>query len=347
MVTRPKTVLLTGASGVVGTALLSELARDRVIVLTHHRAPRGHAEQVYGDLTEPRLGLDTDTYDMLTERVDTVIHCAAVTDFAAGASATSDLNIRGTENILRFTADANAVLHYVSTAFVVRNDACRQRIGEATADPSHYLASKRVAEQMVRDAPVKATIVRPSVVIGDSLTGEIAKFQGLHTLISAVLKNSVPLLPLDPDSMIDFVSQDLVAKAIAGLAHHDIDSGEYWVTAGKAALTTRKLIDIVVTVGQFRGLDVIAPRLVAPDMIDRLIRPVFIAPLPEKDRRRFDDLLAMSALFGAAHPFESTLTHMPGVQAATEIELENAFAASVRYLAESKNIAPRRLEVCA
>ncbi len=347
MVCRPRNILLTGASGVVGTALLPELARHRVTVLTHHRAPRLPAVQVCGDLTEPSFGLDRDTYHMLVERIDTVIHCAAMTDFAAGESATVELNVHGTEHILHFTADAGAVLHYVSSAFVARNPDLRQSTLEATVDPIHYIASKRAAEQMVREAPVKATILRPSVVIGDSRTGEIARFQGLHTIVSAALKNSLPLLPLSPDSRIDFVPQDVVAKAIAGLTYHDIDSGEYWITAGEAALTIRKLIDMTVEIGQLCGIDVFRPRLVAPDMVDRLIRPVFIDPLPDADRRRFDDMLAMAALFAATEPFVSSLAHMPGIQAPSAGELESAFAASVRSIARSMNSAPPRLKVFA
>jgi nucleoside-diphosphate-sugar epimerase len=316
-----------------------ELARHTVICLTHRDTPRWRTQQVSGNVAVPFLGLDNDVYDSLAKRVDTVIHCAAVTDFAAGADAISELNVRGTQNIVRFAADANATMHYVSTAFVARADLTREQVGEAAADPTDYLASKRAAEQMVRDAGIKATIVRPSVVIGDSATGEIAKFQGLHTLASALLKNTLPLLPLDPASRIDFVPQDVLAKAVAGLVDKKVDAGEYWVTAGDAALTARAMVDIAVEAGQRLGIEIVPPRLVQPDMVDRLIRPVFVAPLPAMARRRFDDMLAMTALFAGAHPFESSLATMPGVTAVTQMELRAAFAASVSYLALAKNLA--------
>lgn len=343
MFSNHKTILLTGASGVVGTALLAELARHTVISLTHRGTPRWRTEEVRGNLSAPFLGIDHGVYDLLAERVDTVIHCAAVTDFAAGAEATSELNVRGTQNIVRFAADANATLHYVSTAFVARARLTREQLGEAAADPTDYLASKRAAEQMVRDAAIKATIVRPSVVIGDSATGEIAKFQGLHTLAYALLKNTLPLLPLNPDSRIDFVPQDVLAKAVAGLVDENVDAGEYWVTAGDAALAAGAMTDLAVETGQRLGIEVVPPRLVKPDMVDRLIRPVFVAPLPATARRRFDDMLAMTALFAGAHPFESSLATMPGVTAVTQMELREAFVASVRYLALAKNlvVAPR------
>lgn len=342
-----KTILVTGASGVVGTALLPELDRHQVIALTHRQLPRGRTQAVHGDLTQPILGIDRVVYRGLAEQVDAIIHCAAVTDFAAGAQASSELNVRGTEHLLEFAADANATFHYVSTAFVARDDKTRTQIGEAAANPTDYLVSKRRAEQLVRGASVPTTIVRPSVVIGDSRTGEAAKFQGLHSLTNAVLKNALPLLPLDPDARIDFVPQDVVARAIAGLVNDDVDAGEYWVTAGDAAMTVRRMIDTAVTAGQQLGIDVVPPRLVQPAMIDRLVRPVFISPLPPDLRRKFDDMLTMTALFAGAEPFPTSLPDMPGVSSLTETELDMAFAASVEYLAHTKKISSQPVEAVA
>src|ERR1700716_1418211 len=76
------TVLLTGASGLVGQALLSEL-RGREIVCLTHRTPvsDGGTVSVRGDLTQRHFGLSDLDYRALAGRVDAVIHCAAVTDF--------------------------------------------------------------------------------------------------------------------------------------------------------------------------------------------------------------------------------------------------------------------------
>jgi nucleoside-diphosphate-sugar epimerase len=334
--TRAKTILLTGASGVVGTALIPELAHHRVIALTHRRTPSAEIWEVRGDLTQFGLGMNLDVYDNLVAQVDTVIHAAAITDFTAGTTATEALNIAGTENILRFCKDAGASVHYISTAFVDRADVTRGSLGEAAANPADYLNSKRAAEQLVLDSGVPATIVRPSVVIGDSATGEIGRFQGLHMLGWAVLKNTLPMLPLDPTDRIDFIPQDIVARAIAGLVDGEITSGEYWITAGEAALTTRQVFDGVVATGRELGIDIVTPRFVAPDMIDRLIRPVFIEPLPKMARRQFDDLLAMAALFATTKAFPSTVERIPGMPAITTEALAEAQATSMVYMARTR-----------
>jgi acyl carrier protein len=332
-----KTVLLTGASGVVGTALVPELARrHRVIAMTHRRSPPGGVRTVSGDLTRPDLGMDPIVYNALAEQVDIVIHAAAVTDFAAGADATASLNIAGTENVLRFTEDAGASLHYISTAFVDRTVLTRNSPGEAAANPADYLNSKRAAERLVLDSGVPATIVRPSVVIGDSATGEIARFQGLLTLGWAVLNNTLPMLPLDPTDRIDFVPQDVLARAVASLVEADVTSGEYWITAGEAALTTQQVFDTVISTGRKLGIDIVTPRFVAPDMVDRLIRPVFIEPLPKQSRRQFDDLLAMAALFATGTTFPSSLGRGPGMPSITTEALAKAQDTSMVYMARTR-----------
>ena len=74
-----QTVLLTGASGVVGRALLEQLGGLDVVCLVH-RSPvcKPGVTTVRGDVAEPGLGLADQAYADLAARVDAVIHCAAV-----------------------------------------------------------------------------------------------------------------------------------------------------------------------------------------------------------------------------------------------------------------------------
>jgi uncharacterized protein YbjT (DUF2867 family) len=85
------------------------------------------------------------------------------------------------------------VLYHVSTAFVhtkVAGDRGRTAIG--------YASSKRAAEEVIRSSGVPHVILRPSVVIGDSVTGEIAAFQGLHQVVAGMFAGMVPMIPFDP-----------------------------------------------------------------------------------------------------------------------------------------------------
>lgn len=302
-------VLLTGASGVIGSALLNELDDASVTCLVH-RTPirRSGVDHVRGDISRPRLGLTRAEFALLADRVDVVVHAAAMTDFTADESVTTDLNVNGTANVLEFAARADAPLYYVSTAFVQRASQLRD-IGDC-GGPSAYLRSKHAAEQLVSKSGIPAVVIRPSVVIGDSDSGQIAAFQGLHAIAGAMLKGVLPLVPLLPDALIDFVPQDYVADAIASLLRSGQQDGEYWLTAGDQALRASDMVDACMEVADSLGGSIDAPRLIAPDAVDRLIRPVFIEPLPEQARNRFDHMLNTTALFSADAAFPSSAAEL-------------------------------------
>jgi thioester reductase-like protein len=348
---RLRRVLLTGATGVVGSALRTRLTHHHVTSLTHRTAVGG--DSVTGDLTQPRLGLPADTYRALASTVDTVVHCAAVTDFAAGSGATNRLNIDGTGQVARFAEDAGARLIHVSTAFVARSDLTRGARGadsrDAAARPEDYLDSKRAGEAALRATGLPVVIARPSIVIGDSGTGAIARFQGIHGIIGAVLRNRLPLAPFRPESRVDMVPQDLVADALCALVDSDVRAGEHWLTSGRQAPTAGRLLTLCLEVADELGIDVTAPRMVSPDMVDRLIRPVFIDPLPRSARRRFDDLMAMAALFAGAEPFASSFgTEAIGgvwIDLPSATWFESAFRAAAAHLARVKGIVPVRAAV--
>src|SRR5215471_16227046 len=273
-----RTVLLTGASGVVGRALLPRL-RDLDVVCLVHRSPVSgpNVTTALGDVAEPMLGLAGQAYAELAAKVDAVIHCAAVTDFGRTDGSLEATNIAGTEHV---AAAADAVLYHVSTAFVhtkADGDRGRTAIG--------YASSKSAAEQAVRSSCIPHVILRPSVVIGDSVTGEIAAFQGLHQVVAGMFAGTVPMIPFDPGWPIDFVPADVVADAIACVVENRVSEGEFWVSAGDKALRLDEGVAVVTEFARTLGVSIDTPRFVPPDMFDRLIGPVFLDALPVRIRR--------------------------------------------------------------
>ena len=276
-----RTVLLTGASGVVGRALLPRLHEFDVVCLVHRSPVCGpNVTTVSGDIAEPMFGLTERDYLDLAAKVNAVIHCAAVTDFNRTDGSLEATNIAGTEHVATFAAAAKAVLYHVSTAFVhtmVDGDRGRTAIG--------YASSKAAAEQVVRSSGVPHVIFRPSVVIGDSDTGEIAAFQGLHQVVAGLFAGIVPMIPFDSRWPINFVPVNVVADAIACVVQNRVAEGEFWLSAGKAALSLDEGFAIAVEFARSLGVSVDMPRFVPPEMFDRLIGPVFIDALPDKIRR--------------------------------------------------------------
>lgn len=336
---RRRTVLLTGASGVVGSVLLPRLRGFEVIALVH-RTPvvAAGVSSVTGDISAPRLGLSDRTYRELAGQVDAVVHCAAVTDFARKDGSLEATNVVGTQRMADFAADAGATLYHVSTAFVGTS----AQAGRSSTSVG-YAASKAAGEQVVRASGVPAVILRPSVVIGDSVTGQIAAFQGLHRLAGAILTGAVPMIPFDADWPIDFVPCDVVADAIATVVERGLTEGEFWVTAGERSLRLHEAVSLTVELGGELGLQLDAPRFVSPDLFDRLIAPVFLDALPSKVRRsvlRLLDSFATYLCAGVAMPSSLPELQALGVMALPDQRL--SLRRSVLQLAAANAPAPER-----
>lgn len=329
-------LLVTGATGVLGRALLPLLPpRYDVVALTHRARLDAGVATVQGDLTRPRLGLHEADYRRLAERTRTIVHAAAVTDFAVGEPATSALNVEGTSRVLDFAAEAGAKVLYVSTAFVGRAAAVARgpAAGSTQATATAYLTSKQRAEELVRGSGLDWTIARPSVVIGDSATGAIARYQGLHWLIRGIVRDQVPVIAGPADSLVDVVPADVAAQAVAALVDAGLP-GEQWITAGPAAPTISHIVDIVLDVARGHGWAPSPPRFVTQAVVHRLIRPVFVEPLPAAARRRFDDLTAMCAVFEGAPLLPTSLGEIPGgPPAATRAGVDAALAVTATEVA--------------
>jgi len=277
-----RTILLTGASGVVGRALLPRLLVNggdvKVIALVHRSPVPGHAvTSVRGDIAAPWLGLTREVYEQLAEQVDTVVHCAAVTDFNRTDGSLEATNVAGTGSMVAFAQRAGATFYHVSTAFVNTT-----ADGDRGSTAVGYAASKSAAEEVVRASGVPHVILRPSVVIGNSESGEISAFQGLHQVVHGLFAGLVPMIPFDASWPIDFVPSDIVADAIATVVEKGVSQGEYWVTAGDKALRLDQAMDLAVAYAAGIGVHLDTPRFVPPDLFDRLIGPVFLDALPER-----------------------------------------------------------------
>ena len=298
-----RTVLVTGASGVVGQALVPRLVDgggSDVICLTHRAAVgervrmrhAGSVSMVQGDVSLPDLGLGALGFRDLAARVDSVVHAAALTDFGGPDETLQRINVDGTGHALGFADVAGAHFVHISTAYL---DARGE--GERGHVAARYAASKRAAEAVVKAGGVGYSIVRPSIVIGDSRTGAMSSAQGLHGAAGAVLAGIAPILPFGGSWPFDFIPQDVVAETIAGIVEQGRVGAELWVTAGGRALTLAQAVDVLVGTGRQLGVKVDTPRFVSPEQFDRIIAPVFLPALPVRMRTTITRLLDFFAVY--------------------------------------------------
>lgn len=234
-----KRILLTGATGALGRALLVELtssghhvvclarpqgslsANERVRkIVREMKANPNRVSVVPGDVLMPRCGIRVQDKEIYRGRIDVIVHCAASISFDKKDEAlTQATNVTGVQEMLALAEDlCVGNIAHVSTAYVAGNaDAYTERnfyIGQQWRNP--YEETKHVGEMLIKgwagsDAYNRAfTIYRPSIIVGSVLNGWTPSFDAfygyfriLHVLAESVRKRRRENRPLSPDISVD------------------------------------------------------------------------------------------------------------------------------------------------
>ncbi|MGE3465475.1 MAG: SDR family oxidoreductase [Pyrinomonadaceae bacterium] len=210
---------------------------------------------VEGDISQPNLAIpDADLETIQAETTD-IFHLAAVYDLAVPKSIAFDVNLQGTKHVNDLACSIKGLrrYNYVSTCYVAG-----KREGEILeTDLEHkagfrnfyeetkYLAEREV-EELKRSLPI--TIYRPSVVVGDSQTGETAKYDGIYYLIQ-YLRKAPALLRLvnvgNDKVRLNLVPVDFVVDAIVALSRDPKAKGKTVALADPRPFTTAELFDVI------------------------------------------------------------------------------------------------------
>ncbi len=206
---RRASVIITGATGFLGGHLLAALLRrgERVVALGRPRgeetlaARMGKLLEWFGlqecaerlktlevDPRKPRCGLDEERYRELCASSSPIVHCASDTRFSERMRAeVTEANLTALEGLLALAIDSRAArFHYISTAYVAgkRSGECPEELTRDGGFTNVYEETKALAERRVAESCLKAkvpyTIIRPSVVYGDSRTGRSTRFNALY-----------------------------------------------------------------------------------------------------------------------------------------------------------------------
>jgi len=303
-------LLITGGHGFVGRYAVRELLRRcpdaELTLLVRPRGDEAASARVRralssvgvgdaavrieeGNLGEPRMGLDRRRYEALAGRIDRVLHAAANVRFDQDLEGARRANLASTARILRFGVRAGIErLDHVSTCFVAgrRQDRVletdllhdrgfRNPYEESKYDTERLLREPRSMRELqgdpLEDLPYPVTVLRPSMVVGESTTGRTASFHMIYWPLKLYARGYWRTLIGYPETPIDAVPVDYVGNAMAEiLCCEEAAGATYHLAAGPERQTT---------IGELAGLAAAileAPpvRYMDPDFFMRWLRPL-------------------------------------------------------------------------
>jgi hypothetical protein len=243
----PRAVLLTGASGYLGTLIAARLLADDTPLLVMP-VRQGSLEQL-----EARLGIELAarglTLNDLRSRIhtptwpgshpssddawytgladlgiDEIIHCAGCLDYFDEA-ALEAVNVGLTGHMLdvgRHLGVGRFV--YISTSYsagYVDHEIPEALADEPLEDPTYYTRSKRRAERMVAESGLPWLVLRPSILIGEHVSGRYSgkryglyqQWMGLERLMTDRYHPSIHTVA--PTKPLNLLHQDFFQDAFA------------------------------------------------------------------------------------------------------------------------------------
>jgi long-chain acyl-CoA synthetase len=257
-------------------------------VLARVQAPdSGRAVAIAGDITAPRLGL-AERHDELAGQVGSFIHSAASVAFDLPLQHARAINVDGTRRVLEFAAAVPELerIAYVSTAYVAgdRRGIVYEDDREVGRFRNSYEQSKHEAEAVVRESGLPSTIVRPSIVVGESTTGWTAAFNVLYAPLRGFAVGAYKLIPARKNAPVDVVPVDFVADGVVALAQHpEASGGTFHLTAGPRVSSVGEIM--AMNRGRF---DHPSPKLIPPRAYRRWVHPVVMKRAAPSTRRVLD-----------------------------------------------------------
>ncbi|WP_394837821.1 SDR family oxidoreductase [Pendulispora rubella] len=262
-----------------------------------------------GDAAAMDLGLSGKELRTLTQEVDRIHHAAEVSYIGVDRAIAEQTNVGGTREILEVAEACSQLkcLVFHSTAAVsgdrtgfVREEDLDKGQGFRNVVEETKARSERMMRQAMANLPI--AVVRPAILVGDSQTGEVDRFDGPYLLILLMVTSppdfAMPL-PGRGDSPLHLVPIDYVAKVARAIGLDPRSVGRTFHVVDPRPLTARGIFELVARAGGRR-----LPRGFIPaNLTKALLRTPGIDRFA-KSPRAFLDALGTPVVYGTANTDE-------------------------------------------
>lgn len=306
-----ETVLVTGFPAYTARRMVARLldeptAAERVFVLVRPQFESAaaeflseinsseRAELLVGDVCDMDLGLSGAEFAAVAKEVTAIHHLAGIYFMGVDRATAERVNVRGTRGVLELAAATRSLRRLIhwSTAFVSgkrKGVVLEEELDEGQGFNNFWEETKFEAEMLAAAAQktLPVTIVRPGIIVGDSRTGEIDKFDGPYSLIlAAVAGDRTPRLPLPArgSAPLHLVPIDFVIEAGFALGADARAAGKTFHLTDPNPLPAHRVFSLVAELAHVRQ----PPPLMPVGLARTLLRAPGISRLTRAPRAVLD-----------------------------------------------------------
>jgi len=217
--------------------------------------PKDRYRILEGEARKIDLGLSGAEWKDLTAEVEVIHHMASVFHLGVDKRVAEEINVGGTAEVVELARNARRLrrLVYYSNVGVsgdFRGVWTEEDLERGQRFNNHYEETKYRSERLIRrhgdDLPT--TIIRSPVIVGDSRTGEIDRYDGPYQLMLLFIALPVDLglpLPGRADRLVNLVPVDYFVDAARYLATHPETVGRTLHVVDPEPLPMARVFDLV------------------------------------------------------------------------------------------------------
>ncbi|MFL6026261.1 MAG: NAD(P)H-binding protein [Friedmanniella sp.] len=307
----PLTVLVTGASGFVGSHLATALveAGHSVRAMTRHPdAYHGAGDPVQADVTDP-AGLDRAMAD-----VDVAYYLVHSLD--SGDFVQRDADAARTFGAAAARAGLDRIIYLGG-------------LGREDQNLSAHLRSRREVERLLGEGGVPVTVLRAAIVIGHGgISWEITRQLVAH--LPAMVVPHWATTRTQPIALRD------VIRYLVGVLEPEAARGRVFEIGGSEVLTYAEMMQRVARTHHHRPLPMLTIPLLTPRLSSHWL--AFVTDVDTRTARNLVDSMSNEVVV-LDHSIEKVV---PGEPLDYTSAIEEAYAARARALAEAKQPRPDR-----